>query len=386
MKPSLSFPSFSAGFLAVLVGYTSSIAIVLQAAQSAGASATQLNSAMLVLGVGVGAGTILLSLLTRVPILLAWSTPGAALLATSLHQYSYAEAIGIFIFASALMVLVGVSGLFHRFSRWIPPHLAAAMLAGILVHFGIALFNVDKSAQLLVGVMLLAYLIVRWVWPRLAIIATLTAGILFLSIQGAWHSEAISWHWAVPAWQSPVWNSSALLGVGLPLFLVTLSSQNLPGVAMIQSFGYQPRLSPIITATGLLGVVLAPFGGFAYNLAAISAALCLSPEADPNPQQRYKAAVFAGGLYILCGLLGATIIGIFYVLPAPFITALAGIALISTLSQSFASAFEKESQRESTLFTFLVTASGLSFFNVGSAFWGLVLGLLIHYARPRTSA
>lgn len=384
MKPNTSHTLFSAGFLAVLVGYTSSIALVLQAVQAAGASTAQINSAMLVLGLGVGVGSIALSFITRMPILLAWSTPGAALLATSLQHYSYAEAIGVFMLASALMVLVGISGLFHRFSRWIPPYLAAAMLAGILVHFGLQVFIIAENSQLLVGTMLLAYLFFRWTWPRLAIVAALITGILILTLQDSWQSGHLVWQWALPTWQSPTWSSSALLGVGIPLFLVTLSSQNLPGVAMIQSFGYQPRLSPIITTTGLLGIVLAPLGGFAYNLAAISAALCLSSESHPDPSQRYKSTIFAGLLYALCGLLGATIIGGFYLLPVPFISALAGIALISTLSQSFASAFEREAQRESALLTFLVTASGISFFNIGSAFWGLLLGLIMHYARPRT--
>lgn len=371
--------TFTAGLLAVIISYSSSIAIVLQAAQAAGTTTEQLGSWMLALGIGVGISTIIPSLLLRTPVLMAWSTPGAALLATSLTQYNYAESIAIFIFASLLMTLVGISGLFHQISRWIPTHLAAAMLAGILVHFGMGLFNAAEQDYALVLCMLVSFFITRHFNPRLAVVVALSIGLLILLVKGQLSTQTLSWQLTAPVWQTPQWNLGALLSVGIPLFLVTLSSQNLPGVAMMQSYGYRPPMSPIIAGTGVIGVVLAPFGGFAFNLAAITAALCMSPEAEADPKKRYIAAVWAGCIYLLCGVFGATLILFFMSLPQALIAAIAGIALIGTISQSFAHAFSDEKHRESALLTFLATASGLSLFNIGSAFWGLVIGLCVHH-------
>ncbi|WP_298050230.1 benzoate/H(+) symporter BenE family transporter [uncultured Paenalcaligenes sp.] len=378
-KSTGQFSTFTAGLLAVIISYSSSIAIVLQAAKAAGATEAQIGSWMLALGVGIGISSIIPSLLTRTPVLMAWSTPGAALLATSLMQYNYAQSIAVFMFASLLMTLVGLSGLFYQFSRWIPAHLAAAMLAGILVHFGIGLFIAAEESWSLVLLMLISYFTVRHFSPRLAVVITLLIGVGFLFFQDSLSFSHLRWGLTAPIWQTPEWNLGALIGVGIPLFLVTLSSQNLPGVAVMQTYGYQPPMSPIIAGSGLMGVILAPFGGFAYNLAAITAALCMSPESHPEPAQRYKAAIYAGLIYLLCGVFGATLISFFLALPHALIAAISGIALIGTISQSFATAFNESSHRESALFTFLATASGISLFNIGSAFWGLVIGLIVHH-------
>lgn len=380
---SFSFSSLNAGLLAVLIGYSSSIAIVLQAAQAANVTQVQLHSWMWAIGIGVSLSTIIPSLLYKTPILTAWSTPGAAFLSTSLLQYEYADAIGIFIFASTLMTIVGLTGLFHRISRWIPMHLASAMLAGILMQFGLNLFYAAEVNWPLVLIMLSTYFIARFFIARLAIVLTLLSGVAYLLFQQAIPVGNLHWGLTWPVWQTPAWNLSALLSVGIPLFFVTLSSQNLPGVAMIQSYGYNPPLSPIMTGTGLIGIILAPFGGYAFNLAAITAALCLSDEAHLDPTQRYKAALWAGFFYLLCGLFGATLIGFFIAMPNAFIGAIAGLALMGTLSQSLAGAFVKPEFRESALFTFLATASGMSLFNIGSAFWGLLIGCAVHQLTRR---
>lgn len=380
---SFSFSGLNAGLLAVLIGYSSSIAIVLQAAQAAGVNQAQLHSWMWAIGIGVSLSTFIPSLLYKTPILTAWSTPGAAFLSTSLLQYGYTDAIGIFIFASTLMTIVGLTGLFHRISRWIPMHLASAMLAGILVQFGLNLFHAAEINWPLVLIMLSTYFIARFFIARLAIVLTLLSGVTYLFFHQTVPLDHLHWGLTWPVWQTPTWNLSALLSVGLPLFLVTLSSQNLPGVAMIQSYGYTPPMSPIMTGTGLIGIVLAPFGGYAFNLAAITAALCLSDEAHPDPTQRYKAALWAGFFYLLCGLFGATLIGFFIAMPKAFIGAIAGLALMGTLSQSLAGAFSKAEFRESALFTFLATASGMSLFNIGSAFWGLLIGCIVHQLTLR---
>lgn len=380
---SFSFSSLNAGLLAVLIGYSSSIAIVLQAAQAANVTQVQLHSWMWAIGIGVSLSTIIPSLLYKTPILTAWSTPGAAFLSTSLLQYEYADAIGIFIFASTLMTIVGLTGLFHRISRWIPMHLASAMLAGILIQFGLNLFYAAEVNWPLVLIMLSTYFIARFFIARLAIVLTLLSGVAYLLFQQAIPVGNLHWGLTWPVWQTPAWNLSALLSVGVPLFFVTLSSQNLPGVAMIQSYGYNPPLSPIMTGTGLIGIILAPFGGYAFNLAAITAALCLSDEAHLDSTQRYKAALWAGFFYLLCGLFGATLIGFFIAMPNAFIGAIAGLALMGTLSQSLAGAFVKPEFRESALFTFLATASGMSLFNIGSAFWGLLIGCAVHQLTRR---
>lgn len=378
-----SLSSLNAGLLAVLIGYSSSIAIVLQAARAAGASEVQLHSWMWAIGIGVGISTLIPSLIYKTPIVMAWSTPGAAFLSTSLIQYNYAEAIGIFIFASLLMTLVGITGLFHKINRWIPIHLASAMLAGILVQFGLSLFTAAESDWLLVLLLLCTFFAARYWIPRLSIVLTLLCGVTYLVLTQSISVDHLHWGVTWPVWQSPSWNVGALLGVGIPLFLVTLSSQNLPGMAMIQSYGFNPPISPIMTGTGLIGIILAPFGGYAFNLAAITAALCLSPEAHPNPKKRYKAAIWAGFFYLLCGIFGATLIGFFISMPITFIAAIAGLALMATLSQSIATAFSEEKYRESALFTFLATASGISLFNIGSAFWGLLIGLIVHQITLR---
>ncbi|WP_300647568.1 benzoate/H(+) symporter BenE family transporter [Paenalcaligenes sp.] len=375
----LSFSTLGAGLLTVIISYSSSIAIVLQAAHAAGADSAQLHSWMWALGIGVGISTLLPSLLSKTPVVMAWSTPGAALLATSLGDYSYAEAIGFFLFASFLMTLVGLSRLFYHFSRWVPPHLAAAMLAGILVQFGMQLFNAAESNWVMVLLLLSTFFITRLFWPRLALVNALCVGVFYLLATQALHASALHWFPAIPVWQSPAWNLGGLLGVALPLFLVTLSAQNLPGVAMMQSYGYQPPISPLITTTGVVGLLLAPFGGFAFNLAAITAALCLNPDAHPDPKKRYHAAVWAGLFYLGCGLGGAALIQFFLAMPKPFIAAIAGLALIGTISQSFGQAFSEPAHRESALFAFLATASGISLFNIGSAFWGLLCGLIVHH-------
>lgn len=382
MKNIFKLSAINAGLLAVIISYSSTIAIVLQAGKAAGADSAQLGSWMFALGIGVGISTIVPSLITRTPVLMAWSMPGAALLATSLNHYNYAESIAVFIFASLLMAIVGISGLFHQFSRWIPPHLAAAMLAGILLQFGMNLFIAAEQHWSLVLLMLASYFLVRYFNPSLAVVAALIFGILFLLFQGNLHLEGLQWTLTKPVWQTPQWNLSALLSVGIPLFLVTLSSQNLPGLAMMQSYGYRPNMSPIIGGTGIIGILLAPFGGFSFNLAAITAALCLSPDVNKDPSQRYKAAVWAGSIYLVCGIFGTTLISFFVALPNPLIAAITGIALIGVTCQSLATAFKKVEYRESALLTFLATASGIGLFNIGSAFWGLVIGLAVHHLLP----
>lgn len=365
----------SAGLIAVLVGFTSSAVIIFQAAAAAGADAQQVSSWLWALCLGCGLTSIGLSLRYRAPVLTAWSTPGAALLAGSLGGLSMGEAVGAFLFSAALITLAGVTGVFARLMQRIPQALAAAMLAGVLLRFGLELFGAFKEQALLVGSLFLAYLVSKRLLPRYAILVVLLLGIGLAWRLNLLHWQAVELAMAAPQFVRPEFSWAALVGVGVPLFVVTMASQNLPGVAVLRTAGYeQVPVSPLIAWTGLASLLLAPFGGFAINLAAITAAICAGPEAGQEPRRRYWAAVCAGACYLLIGLFGATVASLFAAFPQALILAIAGLALLVTLSNSLAGALQDVRQREPALITFLVTASGLSLLGVGSAFWGLFAG------------
>ena len=372
----------SAGFIAVLVGYTSSAAIVFQAATAAGASAAHISSWLLALGLGMGVTCIGLSLYFRSPVLTAWSTPGAALLATALVGVPMSDAIGTFIFTSALLTICGATGWVEMLMKHIPKSLAAAMLAGVLLRFGLGVFVSLHSQLWLVALMLLIYFIGRRMNSRYTIPMTLLGGLLWSAQSGLIHFEAVTLTLARPIFTAPTFSLSTIIGVGIPLFIVTMASQNVPGVAVLRANGYQTPVSPLIAWTGLTGVLLAPFGGYQFNLAAITAAICMSPEADKNPEQRYLAAVWAGIFYLITGLLGATVASVFTALPKELVAAIAGIALLGTIGSSLTGALQDERERDASLITFLVTASGLTLSGIGSAFWGLLLGLAVLKIMP----
>jgi len=373
----------AAGFVAVLVGYTSSVAIIFQAASTVGATEGQLSSWMWALGIGMGLTSILLSLRYRAPILTAWSTPGAALLVTGLAGYSMEQAIGIFITASVLILLAGVTGAFQRLLRWIPHHLAAAMLAGILVRFGLEAFGALQHRPALVGIMLGAWLLGRIWLPRSTVPLALGAGLGWAMLEGELNLDSIDVVATMPVWMHPQFTWQGAIGVAIPLFIVTMTSQNIPGLATLRTNGYTTPAGPLITWTGAAGVVLAPLGGFSCNLAAITAALCMSRDADPDPGRRYMAAVWAGLFYLGTGVLGATVVNLFAVFPTELVAAIAGIALFGTLAGSLATALGCEGGRDAAIVTFLCTASGLELLGIGSAFWGLLAGLLLHHCAPR---
>ena len=365
----------SAGFIAVLVGYTSSAAIVFQAATAAGASAAHISSWLLALGLGMGVTCIGLSLRFRSPVLTAWSTPGAALLATALVGVPMSEAIGIFLFTSVLITLSGVTGWVETLMKHVPRPLAAAMLAGVLLRFGLQVFVSMQSQRGLVALMLIVFFVGRKLKSRYTVPASFLAGLAWAAGAGLIHFEAVTLTISRPLLTLPSFNLASLIGVGLPLFVVTMASQNVPGIAVLRANGYQTPVSPLITWTGITGVLLAPFGGFQFNLAAITAAICMSPEADRNPERRYLAAVWAGVFYLITGLLGATVVSLFTALPQELVAAIAGIALLGTIGASLVGALQEEGERDAALVTFLVTASGLTLAGIGSAFWGLLIGL-----------
>ncbi len=372
--PALPLPALLAGFIAVLVGYASSAAIIWQAAAAAGATPEQIAGWLTMLGIAMGISTLILTVWYRAPILTAWSTPGAALLATSLAGSNINQAVGIFIFSSCLILICGASGLFARLMRIIPHSLAAAMLAGILLRFGLDTFTSLQGNFVLSGSMLISWLVLKRFAPRYAVVAALLAGAAICLLKGEFTPDSTVVSIVLPTWTTPEFNWADLLGIGIPFFLVTMASQNAPGVATLQASGYKVPVSPLITVTGLIALILAPFGVFSVCIAAITAAICQSAEAHPDKQQRWLAAAAAGGFYLLAGLFGGSISSLLTALPLAFIQTLAGLALLSTLSGSLFQALNHAQERDAAIITFLVTASGISLLGIGAAFWGLVAG------------
>jgi benzoate membrane transport protein len=371
----VSLAAVVAGFVAVLVGFTSSVVIVFAAAQALGATPAQATSWMWALGLGMGLTSIGLSLATRQPVLTAWSTPGAALLAGS-SGVAMGEAI----------VVAGVSRGFERVMDRIPQAIAAALLAGVLAKFGIDAAGATTSAPGLVIAMALAFLCGRRWWPRYAVPGVLVVGIAVAALQGRMQWSAVDAGVATPVWTTPLFTWGALISVALPLFVVTMASQNLPGVAAQRAAGYITPVSHSITATGAATLLLAPFGGYAFNLAAITAAIAMSPEAHADPAKRYTAAVMAGVFYLAIGLAGGAVVGVLQAFPRELVLAVAGLALLGTIAGGLASALHSEKHRDAAILTFLVTLSGVTLLGIGSAFWGVVAGavaLFVQQWRPK---
>ncbi len=378
-REALGLSKISAGFIAVLVGYSSSAVIILQAADAVGATSAQMSSWLWALGVGMGLTSIGLSLYYKNPVLTAWSTPGAALMVSSLAGLSIHEAVGAFLVSSLLITLCGLAGWMDKLIRIMPPSVAAAMLAGILLQFGLGLFQAMQTQLSLILLMLLVFVVLKPWAPRYIMLLTLVAGIGMSYQLDLLQLDKLELQFAAPVWIAPTFSIASVVGVALPLFVVTMASQNMPGVAALHGHGYRPPISPLITVTGLMGVLFAPFGGFAFNLSAITAAICMGKEADPNPATRYWAAVWGGVFYLITGLLGATVVGLFAAFPKELVLAIAGLALLGTIGNSLTAALADNDEREVAVITFLVTASGVSMLGIGSAFWGLLLGFLMHY-------
>jgi benzoate membrane transport protein len=385
----LSLSAFTAGFVAVLVGFTSSVAIVFQAAQAFHATPEQITSWMWALGLGMGLCSLVPSLILRMPVMVAWSTPGAAVLATAglAGGFSMGEAIGAFIVSAVLITLCGVTGWFERIMNRIPMEIAAALLAGVLARFGIQAFTAAQTALPLVLLMLGCYLVGRRLLPRYAVVLTLAVGIAWVALRGQMAWSAVHFSLAVPVWTTPQFSLAALVSLAIPLFVVTMASQNLPGVAVIRASGYPLPVSRLLTLTGLVTLVMAPFGAFALNFSAITAAMCMGPEAHEDRARRYTAAVSCGAIYVVIGIFGAVITGLLTAFPKELIAAIAGLALLGTIGNGLATALREEGHREAALITFLVTLSGVVVAGVGSAFWGVVAGSLAlfvqQYGRTR---
>ncbi len=384
----VSVASATAGFVAVLVGFTSSVAIVFQAAQAFEATPAQITSWMWALGLGMGLCSLVPSLWLRKPVMVAWSTPGAAVLATAGLEggFSMAEAVGAFMVCALLITVVGVTGWFERVMNRIPTEIAAALLAGVLARFGMQAFAAAETALALVLLMLGSYLLARRLWPRYAVVVTLLVGVAYAALSGQMAWSAVTLELAVPQFTAPQWSWNALISLALPLFVVTMASQNLPGVAVIRASGYNLPISKIITLTGVATLLLAPFGAFALNLSAITAAICMGPEAHPDRDKRYTAAVSCGALYVVIGIFGAVITGLLAAFPKELVVAIAGLALLGTIGSGLSAALHQERHREAALITFLVTLSGVVIAGIGSAFWGVAAGSVALFVQQYARA
>ena len=383
----------SAGLTAVTVGYSSSVVIIIDLARKAGASDDMVISWLFALGLGMGITCILFSWLSKLPVVTAWSTPGAAFLLTSIGNYRLSEAIGAFVICAMLSLVTAQSrSLLKQISR-IPPAISSALLAGILLPICLAIFSDVNDAPHLVALFLAVYLIGSRLFPRylMLLLLVMSVGIsMFMSsadggVALTSDSSGLSsiFTLPVPIWVTPTFSLSATIGLAFPLFLITTLSQNLPGIAIHHAHGYTPDHKPILSGIAIAQALLAPFGGFTFNLAAITAALCMGEQADSEKSQRYKAAIAAGVAYIFMGLLASVVVALFVSMPSIIIHLLAGLALLATLQGAVVRAMEIEHHRAPALLTMLCTASGFSLFSMTSAVWGLGLGLILLYVQKK---
>ena len=398
MSPSDSHPSLRirdlthpvvAGLISVIVNYGGTFILVFQAAKVAGLSPELTASWVWSISIGVGVTGIILSWLTREPIITAWSTPAAAFLVTALATTPYAEAVGAYMISAAAFVVLGLSGWFERLIRLIPPGVAAGLLAGILLQFGIKAFGGMSIDPVLAGLLIVTYVVLKRFSARYAVVGILVLGLLFLLMQDRVDLSGLSLKLAAPLFTMPAFSLNALLSVALPLFLITLTGQYMPGMLVLRNDGFKTSANPIVTVTGLGSLLMAPFGSHAFNIAAITAAIATGREAHEDPSKRWIAGIAAGVCHILVGVFGVTLAAVFMAFPATFITTLAGLALLGTIGGSLATALADAKTREASLITFLAAAANISLLGIGGAFWGLVIGLVayavLNGALPRSA-
>lgn len=373
-----SLSAVVAGFIATVISYAGPLVIIFQAAKAGGLPHELMSSWVWTISIGSGVLGILLSLRYRVPIVIAWSAPGSALLVTMLPDISMNQAVGAYLVSNLVILLVGLSGAFDKVIGKLPAAISAAMLAGILFRFGTDLFVSVKDQPWLVLAMFATYLLFKRAMPRYAVMAVLVVGVAMAVGSGELRSEALVLGLAKPVWITPEFSWQVILGVAFPLVMVALTGQFVPGMVVLRNAGYQTPASPLISGSALGTLLLAPFGCHGLNLAAITAAICTGKESHEDPGKRYIAGVSGGVFYLLLGIFGATLVSVFTAFPAALIAALAGLALLSAIGAALHGAMSVPADREAALITFLVTASGMSLLGLSAAFWGLIFGIAAH--------
>ncbi|WP_427050686.1 benzoate/H(+) symporter BenE family transporter [Paenibacillus sp. TC-CSREp1] len=368
----------TAALISVIVNYGGTFILVFQAAKAAGLSPEMTASWIWSISIGVGITGIWLSYRYKEPIITAWSTPAAAFLVSMLAVTPYSEAVGAYMISAVGFIILGMSGLFERFVRLIPPGIASGLLAGILLQFGISAFEGAMVEPVLVILLFTAYIVLKRFTSRYAIVGILVLGLIYLVIMGKTDFSSIQLAVALPVFTAPEFSIQALLGVALPLFIITLTGQYMPGMLVLRNDGFRTSANPILTVTGLGSLIAAPFGSHAFNVAAITAAICTGKDAHEDASKRYIAGIACGVFYITVGIFGVTLAALFLILPAAFIATLAGLALLGTIGGSLANALADPNGRETALITFLATAANVTLFGIGGAFWGLVAGVMAH--------
>ncbi|ERJ59125.1 benzoate/H(+) symporter BenE family transporter [Sphingobacterium paucimobilis] len=368
-----------AGFVSVIVNYGGTFILIFQAAKVAGLSPELTSSWVWAVSLGTGLTGLWLSIRYKTPIITAWSTPGAAFLITALATVPYSEAIGAYVVSGAAFLILGLSGMFDRVIKLIPQGIAAGLLAGILFPFGINAFKEISVDPVLVCLLFVAFIFLKRLTSRYAILGVLVIGLSYLLITDSITFSTLEWSLSKPVFTAPVFSANALLSVALPLFIITLTGQYMPGMLVLQNDGYKDMsANPILTVTGLGSMVFAVFGSSPFNIAAITAAIATGTDTHENPKKRYIAGITCGILYSLVGIFGVTFVALFMAFPSSFIAMLAGLALLGTIAGSISSAMADVKTREVALITFLVSAANISLFDIGGAFWGLVAGLLAY--------
>lgn len=379
IKKISAVPPIIAGLISVIVNYGGTFILIFQAAQMAGLSPEQTASWVWSISIGVGITGILLSLYTKEPIITAWSTPAAAFLITALVTVSYSEAIGAYIISALLFFILGLTDYFEKLIRLIPSGIASGLLAGILLQFGISAFLNMTINPILAISLFIIYLITKRFSARYAIVSVLVFGFILLRMQSQINFSGLELKLAYPIFTEPTFSLNATLSVALPLFLITLIGQYMPGLLILKNDGFKTGAKPILAITGLGSILMAPFGSHAFNLSAITSAICTGKESHEDPSKRWIAGVSAGIFYIVVGVFGVTLATLFTAFPATFISTLAGLALLSTIAGSLTNAMSDINTREAAMITFLATSANINLFGIGGAFWGLVLGLISYF-------
>ncbi|OUC67062.1 benzoate/H(+) symporter BenE [Acinetobacter seifertii] len=385
LKNDWSISATVAGFLAVLISYSGPLIIFFQAAQRAHVSTDMMVSWIWGISIGAAVSGIYLSIKYKTPVITAWSAPGTALLVTLFPNVSLNEAVAAYITSAIVILLIGVTGYFDKLLKWIPQDVAAGMMAGILFQFGIGLFTASDSMPFIVFSMLIVFLIAKRLMPRYTMIWVLAAGVLLSLILGKMNPVDVSFSLAIPQWISPEWTWNSTLNLAVPLILVSLTGQFLPGMAIMKLSGYDTPAKPIITVTSIASLAVACVGGITIVLASITAALCMGKDAHELKEKRYIAGIANGIFYILGGLFAGSIVMLFSLLPKELVAALAGLALLGAIATNISVAMKNDSQRDAALITFLATASGMHFLGLSSVFWGICIGVIAHFILTQRS-
>ncbi|MBP2983249.1 benzoate/H(+) symporter BenE, partial [Acinetobacter baumannii] len=366
LKNDWSISATVAGFLAVLISYSGPLIIFFQAAQRAHVSTDMMVSWIWGISIGAAVSGIYLSIKYKTPVITAWSAPGTALLVTLFPNISLNEAVAAYITSAIVIFLIGITGYFDKLLKWIPQDVAAGMMAGILFQFGISLFTASDSMPLIVFSMLIVFLIAKRLMPRYTMIWVLAAGVLLSLILGKMNPVDVNFNLAIPQWISPEWTWNSTLNLAVPLILVSLTGQFLPGMAIMKLSGYDTPAKPIITATSIASLAVACVGGITIVLASITAALCMGKDAHELKEKRYIAGIANGIFYILGGLFAGSIVMLFSLLPKELVAALAGLALLGAIATNISVAMKNDGQRDAALITFLASASGMHFLGLSS--------------------